>query len=197
MVAHEEHEGNGVTDERACRAYLRRVAEVAEAVPLGSVTALRALVARTVERGGTLFTAGNGGSATVAEHLALGMSLNVFRETGSGFRSIALSSGTYATAAANDFGRERMFSAQLQAMAREGDMFVAVSASGCSENLVSAMRCARQLGVRTGAIVGKDGPIAADADVPVLLRAETSAIAEDVTIQLLHWLYCSFMEKRA
>lgn len=187
-----------MTSEESCRAYLRSVTSVTEQVSLPPVVALRELIARGWRESRTLFTAGNGGSSTVAEHLALGMSLNVFRETGKGAPAFCLSSsGTFATAAANDFGRDAMFAAQLRALAKRDDLLVVISASGKSQNLVNVVATARELGVRTGAIVGQLGPVSALADLVVNVNVMSSAVAEDVTIMLLHWLYCSFMGERA
>lgn len=156
---------------------------------------LREVVARTMIEGRTLYTAGNGGSGTVADHFALGMSLNVFRETGRQGRTVCLNSGTMMSAAVNDFGYDRMYAAQLEAVAIPGDLFVALSASGCSINLATAVGRASAMGLKTAAIVGKEGSVSQFADVSVVIDTESAAIAEDMTMMMLHWLYGSFMVK--
>lgn len=164
--------------------------------PTQDVAKLRQLVKWTVDNNHTIFVAGNGGSGTVADHFALGMSLNVFRETGKQGRAVCLNSGTMMSAAVNDFGVDRMFAVQLETMAQPKDLFLALSASGCSRNLTTAVSRANMLGLRTAAVVGKEGPIAYGSDVSVILGEESAAVSEDVTMMLLHWLYGSFMVKQ-
>lgn len=175
--------------------YFDAVQHVMARFPTQDAVKLRQLVKWTVENNHTVFVAGNGGSGTVADHFALGMSLNVFRETGRQGRAVCLNSGTMMSAAVNDFGAEQMFSVQLETMAQSKDLFLALSASGCSKNLVTAVKRANALGLRTAAIVGVEGPIAYTADISVILEEESAAVSEDVTMMMLHWLYGSFMVK--
>jgi D-sedoheptulose 7-phosphate isomerase len=148
---------------------------------------------RVQETTGTIFVAGNGGNATVADHFALGMSLNVFRETGRQGRAISLTSGVHMSAAVNDFGYERMFGVQLEAMGRPGDLFIALSASGSSINLAEAVVQADAMGMYSLAIVGKEGPVSLHANESLVIGTESSALSEDMTMMALHWLYGSFM----
>jgi phosphoheptose isomerase len=183
-------------DSMSCREYLQSVADVAQNVPFPAMKSLRQLVAITSEEHRTIFAAGNGGGATVAEHFVLGMSLNVFRETGEKVKAFSLcSSGTFLSAAANDFGYEEMFAVQLRSLAQPKDLFIAVSASGKSKNLVHAVQAAREMGVKTGVLVGTEGPVSASADLAVVLNTTSAPVMEDVAIMLLHWLYSSFMVK--
>jgi len=178
------------------RDYFMAVHEAMVRFPRRDAELLRGTVERTIEKGHTLFTAGNGGSGTVADHFALGMSLNVFRETGRQGRAVCLNSGTMMSAAVNDFGYDRMFAAQLEASAQPGDLFVALSASGCSQNLAMAVNRASMMGLTTAAIVGKTGPVNAFADVSIVIDTDSAAVCEDVTMMMLHWLYGSFMVKQ-
>lgn len=178
------------------RDYFLSVGETVDHFPLEAAVQLRAEVQRVVERKNVLFTAGNGGGATVMDHFALGMSLNILRETGFGNRAISLNSGMMLSAAANDFGYERMFSVQLETLAKSGDLFVALSASGCSMNVATAIDKAHCMGLRTAAIVGKRGRVTENANVVIEIDCESAAITEDVAMMLLHWLYCSFMVKQ-
>lgn len=169
------------------------VGEVVDRVPLEAVERLRVLVQHTHDTNHALFVAGNGGCTTVADHFALGMSLNILRESGKGSRAFSLSSGPMLSAAVNDFGYDAMFAVQLKALAKPGDMFVALSSSGKSQNLAHAVETARTMGLTTAAIVGCSGPISGYAGHKIVLNEDNPAVAEDVMMMMLHWLYCSFM----
>ena len=178
-----------------CRDYFLSVGEVVNRFPLADAVRLQTLVRHTYETGHALFVAGNGGCATVADHFALGMSLNILRESGVGSRAFSLSSGPMLSAAVNDFGYEQMFAVQLRALAKSNDMFIALSSSGKSMNLANAVSEARTLGLTTAAVVGRKGAVSVCASHIVSLDVDSPAVAEDVMIMMLHWLYCSFMVK--
>lgn len=179
------------------QAYLGHVSAVAQAFDQAKfepVAQIRDAIAHTAEQGGTVWVAGNGGSGTVADHLALGLTLNALREGGQPVRAVSLGgSGAVMSGAANDFGYAGMFSAQLHASARAGDLFIGLSASGSSENVAAAMRTARDRGLDTAAIVGKPGPVSTPARIVADVGDPSAAVCEDVTVMLLHWLYCTFM----
>lgn len=176
-----------------CNEYFDKVALVAKQFPIGKTNELRNVVAHVKDNNKTIFIAGNGGNATIADHFALGMSLNIFRETGHGNRAYSLNSGMMLSAAANDFGYEQMYAVQLQSLARKGDLFIALSASGNSMNLATAMKKACDLELYRVAIVGQYGKVSELATTSMELGTTNSAVAEDVTMMMLHWLYCSFM----
>lgn len=118
------------------------------------VAAMRAALAG----GGTLFFAGNGGSAADAQHLATEYVVRYHADQRRGIRAMALTTDTSAlTAAGNDFGFEEVFARQLAALARAGDLLVVHSTSGNSANLVRAVEQARSLGVVSVALLGGDG----------------------------------------
>ncbi len=100
---------------------------------------------------------GNGGSATDAQHLA-GEFLGRFLRERRPLAAVALVDNTAAvTAIANDYGFEHVFSRQLQALASPGDVAVAISTSGNSQNVVEATICARKLGLFTIGLTGSTG----------------------------------------
>lgn len=177
--------------------YFSQVGDAIKRFPFQSIIDLYADARDANSKGRTIFIAGNGGNATIADHFALGMSLNLQRETGRGCRAYSLSSGSMLSAAANDFGEERMFSAQLEALARRHDLFIALSASGKSKNISTAVKMANKMSLTTCAIVGRRGVVSLNATDKVILDIDDAAVCEDVTMMLLHWLYCSFMEKDA
>lgn len=118
------------------------------------VTAMRA----TLRGGGTLFFAGNGGSAADAQHIAAEYVVRYKAGQTRALRAIALTTDTsILTAAGNDFGFDRIFARQLEALARPGDTLLVHSTSGNSSNCVLAVEAARALGVTTIAFLGGDG----------------------------------------
>src|SRR5690606_38064056 len=108
--------------------------------------------------GGTIFFAGNGGSAADAQHIATGYVVRYSADQRRPLRAIALTTDSSAlTAAGNDFGFQEIFARQLEALARPGDLLMVHSTSGNSTNLVEAVERARTLGVTTAALLGGDG----------------------------------------
>jgi len=176
-----------------CDDYFAAIAEITKRFPSADAEKLRQIVKETHEKQNTIFIAGNGGGATVADHFALGMSLNILRETGYCNRAYSLNAGMMLSAAVNDFGYEDMFAIQLSALAKEYDLFIAVSASGCSKNLAKAIRRANERGMRSVAIVGNKGSVSEYAHLKIVLGTDNPALAEDVSMMMLHWVYCSFM----
>lgn len=112
--------------------------------------------------GGTLFFAGNGGSAADAQHLAAEYVVRYHAEQRRALRAIALTTDTSTlTAAGNDLGFDQVFARQLEALARPGDVLVVHSTSGNSPNLVAAVEAARELEVTSVAMLGGDGGVLA------------------------------------
>ena len=111
----------------------------------------------TLAHGGTVFVAGNGGSAADAQHFAAELTGRFVRERRS-LAGIALTTDTSAlTAIANDYGYEQVFARQLSGLARRGDAFIGISTSGNSANIVRAFEMAKEKQVTTIALTGGDG----------------------------------------
>lgn len=174
--------------------YFAECARVATALDPTLINTLRTYLLDISTHDRTVFIIGNGGFATVADHLALGLSLNTLRETGRGLRALTLnSSGAHATAALNDFGANDVFAAPLEALGRSGDLLIALSGSGASLNIACAVARAHNLGITTACIVGREGEVSAHADLTICLNHDSNAVCEDVAIMVLHWVYGTFM----
>ena len=105
----------------------------------------------------TLLFAGNGGSAADAQHIA-GELVSRFLFDRPGLRAIALSTDTsILTSIGNDYGYDRVFARQIEALARPGDVFMGISTSGNSPNVLGALEAARAKGVITVGLTGKNG----------------------------------------
>lgn len=123
---------------------------------LGAVISLSKAIAESVRQGGKVLLCGNGGSAADCQHLATEF---VVRLTGQRDRgaiaAIALTTDTSTlTAASNDFGFERVFSRQVEALGKSGDVLIGISTSGTSVNVVHALETARKLGLVTAGFLG-------------------------------------------
>jgi D-sedoheptulose 7-phosphate isomerase len=169
---------------------LRSLAALAEDVA-AAPDALEPIVAamRTcVASGGTLFFAGNGGSAADAQHLAAEYVVRYRKGGQFPLRAMALTTDTSAlTAAANDFGYQHVFARQLQALARPGDVMILHSTSGNSPSCVVAAAAARTLGVVTIAFLGGTGGDLRDkVDYPFVIHDERVNHVQELHLAIQH-----------
>ena len=110
-----------------------------------------------LKAGGKILLCGNGGSAADAQHIAAELTGRYKTERGA-LAGIALTTDTSAlTAIGNDYGYEFVFSRQLEALGREGDLLIAISTSGNSGNVVKALELARKIGIKTIGLSGRTG----------------------------------------
>ena len=111
----------------------------------------------TLKAGGKILLCGNGGSAADAQHIAAELT-GRYKTERSALAGIALTTDTSAlTAIGNDYGYEFVFSRQLEALGREGDLLIAISTSGNSGNVVKALELARKIGIKTIGLSGRTG----------------------------------------
>jgi D-sedoheptulose 7-phosphate isomerase len=143
-----------------------------------------------LETGGKLLTCGNGGSAADALHLAEEL-VGRYKVTRPPLPAICLNADVTAlTCIANDFGFEQIFSRQVEALGRPGDVLVAFSTSGNSINALSALTRAREQGLVTVLLSGKDGGSAkGTCDFELIVPSDTTARIQEVHTVILHqWL---------
>lgn len=134
-----------VADIQADKALLNQIVECAE------------IIVDTLRNGGKVLIAGNGGSAADAQHIA-GEFVSRFHYDRPGLAAIALTTDTsILTAIGNDYGYERLFSRQVQALGREGDVFIGISTSGNSANVITAFAEAEKLNLKTIGLTGMVG----------------------------------------
>lgn len=144
--------------------------------------------------GGQILWCGNGGSAADSQHLAAEL-VGRFRRERRGLPSIALSTNTsILTAIGNDYGYDRVFSRQVEAIASRGDVLVGISTSGNSQNVIAAMETARLMGVVTVAFTGAGGgKMASAADYLVEVPSSDTARIQEAHILAGH-LVCDWVE---
>lgn len=143
-----------------------------------------------------LFVCGNGGSAADAQHFVT--ELVVRLDAASKRRplpAVALTTDTsILTAAANDFGFDNVFARQIEALAVEGDGLLLISTSGNSPNLLLAARNAVDSGVKTLALLGRDGgQLGPIVDCPVIVPSDNTQRIQEVHSLILH-LWCEWLE---
>src|SRR5215218_9874831 len=137
-------------------------------------------------RGGRLLVAGNGGSAAEAQHLAAEL-VGRLRDERIPLSAIALTADSSAvTAISNDYGYEEVFARQVRAHGRPGDVLLVMSTSGRSPNLVRAVHAAREIGMRTWAMVGTAGNPLADACDEVLRCPGDGQVVQELHLVSVH-----------
>ena len=150
------------------------------------------LMSEALRAGGKVLACGNGGSAADAQHFAAEL-VNRFERERPPLAAIALTTDTSAlTSIANDYGYAQVFEKQLRALGRKGDVLLAISTSGNSASVISAVRAAREMGVRTVALTGNAGgkmapELGAD-DVHVCVPHARTVRIQEVHLLALHCL---------
>ena len=155
------------------------------------------LIVATLAGGGTIWLAGNGGSAAEAQHFAAEL-IGRFKLDRAPFAALALTTDTSVlTAVANDYCYDDVFARQVEAVGRRGDAFVALSTSGESENLVRAAQVAHRRGMTVVALTGRRPNRLSDlADVAVAVPAADTALIQEVHMTVTH-LLCGIVERSA
>lgn len=144
--------------------------------------------------GSKLLVFGNGGSAAEAEHFVAEL-VGRYRLDRQPLAAIALTTdSSVLTSIANDYGFEQIFSRQLQAIARPGDIAVAISTSGNSLNILNAVDCARTMGLATIALTGSSGgKLAGLVQVCLKVPSDCTARIQEAHALLIH-LLCGLTE---
>ncbi|OBH85304.1 D-sedoheptulose-7-phosphate isomerase [Mycobacterium scrofulaceum] len=146
-------------------------------------------LAAVLSGGGRLLACGNGGSAAEAQHLTAEL-VGRFQEERNPLSAIALHADTSTlTAIGNDYGYEEVFARGVRAHGRPGDVLVALSTSGASRNVVSAVKAAHDAGMVTWALTGR-GPneLAAICHDAICVDAASTATVQEIHLMLVHGL---------
>jgi D-sedoheptulose 7-phosphate isomerase len=144
------------------------------------------MLLETFKNGGKLFTCGNGGSHCDAMHFAEEFT-GRYRKDRAPLGALALGDASHVTCVSNDYGFNEIFSRQLVGLGRKGDMLVGLSTSGNSENVVRAFMAAKEHGITTVALLGKDGgKLKGLADHAIIIPAATSDRIQEMHIKIIH-----------
>ena len=169
-------------------AHLRALRRQVSALAPAAIQPLTSAVEAAWRADRTIFIAGNGGSAATASHFATDLSKTTITDSSEapGIRAVALTDNVgLLTAWANDVSYELVYAEPLRNLARRDDLFVAISTSGESSNLIKAAMAAADYGVHTVALAPPRSSLARDADILIPIEGESVQIAED-----LHHIVC-------
>jgi D-sedoheptulose 7-phosphate isomerase len=144
--------------------------------------------------GNKVLALGNGGSASDSEHLVAEL-VGRFRDERRALPAVSLTSGAPTiTAIANDYGFEKVFSRQVEAIARPGDMLFAISTSGNSLNVLAAVQAARERGCIVVGLTGEDGGrLAGQANIILAAPSRVTARIQEVHIVCIH-IICQLVD---
>lgn len=172
--------------------------EVANALPriASDVATAVEMISASLSGGGTLFLAGNGGSAADAQHIAAELTGRFLRERRA-LRALALHGNSSAiTAIGNDYGYDQVFARELSAHARPGDVLIAISTSGNSPNILRAIETARDAGMMIIGLTGETGgKMRLLCDVCLCAPSQRTARIQEMHITIGHTI-CELVEER-
>jgi D-sedoheptulose 7-phosphate isomerase len=144
---------------------------------------------------GKVLIAGNGGSAADAMHLAEELTVR-FVKNRRALAAMALCDPTVLTCAANDLGYDYVFARQIEAFGNPGDVFIAMTTSGNSVNIIKAVELAKSRGLVTASFLGKDGgKLGGKCDIELLIPSPTTARIQEAHHLLFHAL-CEWIESK-
>jgi D-sedoheptulose 7-phosphate isomerase len=146
---------------------------------------------------GTVWWIGNGGSAADCQHLAAEL-VGRFEGERRGLSSVALTTdSSVLTSVSNDYGFERVFARQIEALCRPADVLVAISTSGRSANVLAGVEMARAIGAYTVGLIGSDGgELAGLVDCDVVVPSNNPARVQEAHILIGH-LWCDYVNRHA
>ncbi len=162
---------------------------------LDTITDVARACVDVYKKGKKTLLAGNGGSAADAQHIAAEL-VGRYGFDRPSIPSLALTTDTSnLTAIGNDYGYDQVFSRQLEGMGVEGDLFIGISTSGNSQNVINAFESARKKGITTVALVGRDGgKMAQMADFAIIVPSSSTPRIQESHILIGH-IICDIIEK--
>jgi D-sedoheptulose 7-phosphate isomerase len=151
-------------------------------------------IAAACRAGGKVLAFGNGGSAADAQHFAAEL-VGRFEQERGGIAALALTADTSVmTSVSNDYGFDRVFARQIEALGAAADVAVAISTSGRSRNVIAALEAAASRGLRTIALTGGDGgAVGAAAEIHINVPDDSAARVQEVHRTLIHAI-CEYVE---
>ncbi len=147
--------------------------------------------------GKKLILCGNGGSASQADHM-MGELIGRYKEDRTPFPCLNLAaSSSTSTCISNDYGQEHIFRRALEALGEKDDILIALTTSGYSKNVNSAVEQAKKMGIKVISLLGKDGgPLKGQGDYEIIIPSNSTARIQECHIFILHCI-CDYLEKWA
>jgi len=161
----------------------------------GEIEHIVNLIIRAYNAGGKVIFFGNGGSAADAQHLAGELMGRFKKKDRQALPAIALTTNTsILTAIANDYGYDRVFSRQIEALATDKDIVIGISTSGNSPNVIEAIRTAKKKGAKTVGLTGQDGgKLAKVVDLALRVPSKNFSRVQEAHITIGH-IICELVE---
>ncbi len=153
------------------------------------INAAAAIMAKSINDGGKIFSCGNGGSHCDAMHFAEELT-DRFRENRKPLPAIAITDPAHLSCVSNDFGYDQVFSRYIEGLGKPGDVLLGVSTGGNSENVIKAFGEAKKLGMKTVSLTGKDGgQLAGISDIEIRVPHHGYADRiQEIHIKVIHIL---------
>ena len=144
------------------------------------------LISQTFKAGNKLLNCGNGGSAAESQHFAAELVGRYLKER-KAFPAISLTTDTSAlTAIGNDYGFNKVFSRQVEAIAKQRDVLFCISTSGNSPNILAAAKTAKLLQVKTISLTGKSGKLKNLCDINLIIPSDKTPLIQEVHLIIIH-----------
>ncbi len=153
------------------------------------------LISDSLKNQGKVMVFGNGGSAADAQHFA-GEIVGRYKKERKGYPAIALTTDTsIITSVANDYSFDAIFSRQIEALGKKGDIAFGISTSGNSKNVIEGIKKAKELGISTICLLGKDGGKLKDlAELSIVIPSDNIPRIQEAHILIIH-IICEEVEK--
>lgn len=153
------------------------------------------VIKKCYKNGGKILIAGNGGSAADAQHFAAEVVVRYEKER-KGYPAIALTTDTSViTACGNDFDFSAIFARQIQSLGKEGDVFIAISTSGNSANIISALKECKNKAITTVSLLGKDGGEAKkESEYSIVVQSNKISHIQEIHSIIIH-VICEALDK--
>ncbi len=179
---------NGDTPGEYLLEYSRRIAKLAEMIDGSAFNEFVNLLSEVAERKGSIFVAGNGGSAAIGDHLCCDFAKGTYHPKHPPLRPHSLSANVAVYSAfANDFGFENAFSASLDVYGEPKDILIAISSSGASPNIIEAINKAQEIGMKVVGMTGfEGGKVRELANISLHVPINNYGLVEDSHQMIMH-----------
>jgi len=180
--------------EEALKEHKKVLSSLEKQIP--KIEKIASLCISSLEKGGKIIFCGNGGSAADSQHLAAELVGRFLKERKS-LPSLALSVNTsILTAVGNDYGFEKVFSKQIEALGKPKDLLIAISTSGNSKNIIEAVKKAKEKGIKTIGFLGKGGgKLKKLVDISLIVESNNTPRIQEIHILIGH-IICEIIENR-
>lgn len=154
------------------------------------------IITNALKNGNKILICGNGGSAADSQHFAAEI-VGRYKLERKGYPAIALSTDTsILTAIGNDYGFEKIFERQIEALGNNGDILIGISTSGNSENVINAVKIAKNMGIYTIGLLGKEGGKLNNlVDLSLLVPSNNTPRVQECHLTIYH-VICEEVEKK-